>query len=229
MCGPFSTWLVTICYPCIWICLIFTWLITGWWHVGCLKCMDKIIWVQMWSQTRVVKQIPKSHSICKIYTTSLHGSFPSSLSGTMLLGGIKDSRWDMQVPTRINLRWDAQFPPNIPGGIRSWVRCTNPTKDPGWDAEIPHLMRDPGWVRIFIPDGKGGIPLPKVGSHHSHLGSHVGLAGSHLDPVWYFTWVHRKNTHQFKQVSFDVSWHHFVIHNQDNVPLFYVLKQMNDH
>ena len=25
-------------------------------------------------------------------------------------------------------------------------------------------MRDPRWDRIFTPDGKGGIPLPKVGS-----------------------------------------------------------------
>ena len=31
-------------------------------------------------QTRVIKQIPKSHCICKIYTTSLRGA--------MLLGGI---------------------------------------------------------------------------------------------------------------------------------------------
>ena len=34
-------------------------------------------------------------------------------------------------------------------------------------------MRDPRWDQIFIPGGKGGIPPPKAGSRHSHLG-----------PVW---------------------------------------------
>ena len=55
-------------------------------------------------------------------------------------------------------------------------------------------MRDPGWDQIFIPGGKGGIPPPKAGSRHSHLGSHVGKVGSHhlrrdpaiptWDPMW---------------------------------------------
>ena len=49
-------------------------------------------------------------------------------------------------------------------------------------------MRDPRWDQIFIPGGKGGIPPPKAGSRHSHLGSWVGLPGSHLYPTWHFTW-----------------------------------------
>ena len=58
--------------------------------------------------------------------------------------------------------------------LRSWVGCRNPA------------LR---WDQIFIPGGKGGIPLPKVGSRHSHLGSWAGLLGSHLYPAWHFTWV----------------------------------------
>ena len=58
--------------------------------------------------------------------------------------------------------------------LRSWVGCRNPA------------LR---WDQIFIPGGKGGIPLPKVGSCHSHLGSWAGLLGSHLYPAWHFTWV----------------------------------------
>ena len=50
-------------------------------------------------------------------------------------------------------------------------------------------MRDPRWDQIFIPGGKGGIPPPKAGSRHSHLGSWVGLPGSRLYPTWHFTWV----------------------------------------
>ena len=49
-------------------------------------------------------------------------------------------------------------------------------------------MRDPRWDQIFIPGGKGGIPPPKVGSRHSHLGSWMGLPGSRLYPAWHFTW-----------------------------------------
>ena len=50
-------------------------------------------------------------------------------------------------------------------------------------------MRDPRWDQIFIPGGKGGIPPPRAGSRHSHLGSWVGLPGSRLYPAWHFTWV----------------------------------------
>ena len=40
-----------------------------------------------------------------------------------------------------------------------------------------------------MPGGKGGIPPPKAGSCHSHLGSWVGLHGSRLYLAWHFTWV----------------------------------------
>ena len=57
-------------------------------------------------------------------------------------------------------------------------------------------MQDPRWDQIFIPGGKGGIPLPKVGSRHS-LGSWVGLPGSHLYPASQFTWGKHKEISHF--------------------------------
>ena len=79
-------------------------------------------------------------------------------------------------------------------------------------------MRDPGWDQIFIPGGKGGIPPPKAGSRHSHLGSHVGLAGSRTYPACHFTWV--------PTIVESDTYSHFCyphyLHHKGNIPFSYL-------
>ena len=180
MCGSFVTSynLPSINLYKLNIHLIDYWMI---WHVGCLKCTDKIIWVENVIPDQKFETNSTVTSYVRYTLLLCMDSFQALELKYMLLGGIKYPRWDMQVLTRIS------------GGmhnshLKSQLGRISTAQDPGWDIEIPPKI--PGGMQkshiwCGIPGGiEFSSQMGKAGSHYQRRDPTIPT----WDPMW--DWRH---------------------------------------